>query len=72
MKARVLGDIQRQHAAHLARLVLKNIIGQLLDGLRHGALGDADGDRVGAEVQDIAALEGIRLVRRVVNGTLPA
>ena len=64
------GDIQRQHAAHLARLVLENIIGQPLDGLRHGALGDADGDRVGAEVQDIAALEGVRLAIQPVSAAL--
>ena len=64
------GNVKGQNPPDLGRLVEENILGQPLHGLGHGALGNAHGDGLGTEIQDVAALQGKRLVRGIIEGHL--
>ena len=64
------GNVKGQDPPDLCRLVAENILGQPLYGLGHGALGNAYGDGLGAEIQNVAALQGEGLVRGIIEGHL--
>ena len=64
-------NIHGQHTADGAVLVHENIPRQTLHRLRHGPLGNTDGDRVRAQVHDVAALQREGLLGGVIEGHLP-
>ncbi len=51
------GDLEGQDGADLHLRIGKQVPGRLLDGVRSGALGDADGQRILRQVQHVAALD---------------
>ena len=68
----VVRDVERQDGVDRGGLILEDVVGNLVDGVGLGALGNADGQRMLVDVQDVAALdvEGAVTARSTVGTCL--
>ena len=66
-KGALAGNAHGQNGLDFGFRSAENISGQLLNGFRHGALGDAHGQDRLRQVHDVAALQGIGRIRGVVE-----